>query len=100
MQYYINKRSSYYKLSNPDNKKKFYSKILSFFWKIWYNYVVLGFDSNIIEKEGRTMENLENDYLYYSCILIDALLEDPEGLGGLATELKNLKESIQRMNLI
>ena len=37
------------------------------------------------------MENLEMDYLYYSCILIDVLLENPEGLGELATELEILK---------
>ncbi len=35
------------------------------------------------------MENLDNDYLYYSCILIDVLLENPDGLGDLIIELEN-----------
>ena len=44
-----------------------------------------------MKKVGRTMENLEKDYLYYSCILIDVLLENPDGLGDLAAELEILK---------
>jgi hypothetical protein len=39
------------------------------------------------------MENLEKDYLYYSCILIDVLLENPEGLGNLVSELEDLKKN-------
>ncbi|MCP1226472.1 hypothetical protein [Sebaldella sp. S0638] len=42
------------------------------------------------------MENLDNDYLYYSCILIDVLLENPDGLGDLIIELENLKKEYCR----
>ena len=42
------------------------------------------------------MENLDKDYLYYSCILIDVLLEDSDGLGDLVTELENLKKEYCR----
>lgn len=40
------------------------------------------------------MANLENDdYLYYSCILVDVLLENSDGLrDSVLAELKDLKK--------